>query len=277
MERVLLCLAVATMFLFSGATDLHAQDLTLAVVDCPKTARAGQDLKSLLRLLAANSGESVQKNIALEIVVKKSPLCPKSGRSAAYSPNFYDGVLLRQGREFVSMEPGKPLTITPYGALTIPGDIPVGRTYYLCAVLDPENLVKETNKENNCACCPIKIIGTEESPLITNFVENCLVPGNSLTILGNNFGPETGTVTAMSTSALPIKLSVSFWSDTRVVVLIPNDVRIKDGQRYSITILKHGGSVSSFTAGKSIAICPVLEKIPEPRTVLPPPPLFLYQ
>jgi hypothetical protein len=276
MVRILLYSAVATMFLFSGAINLHAQDLTIAVVDCPKTAKAGQDLRSMLRLLAANTGESVQKDVALEIVLKNSPLCPKLGRPAAYSPNYYDGVLLRQGREFVTVEPGKTLTIAPYGAVTIPGDTPVGRTYYLCAVLDPENLLKETNKENNCACSPIKIIGTEEGPLITRFVESCLVPGNTLTILGNNFGTESGTVSAVSTSGLPINLSVSFWSDTRVVVLIPTDARMKDGQQYTVNIFRKGDHASRFTGGKTISSCPVLEKFPEPGTVRPPLPLFFY-
>lgn len=277
MVRKLLSCAAVAVLLFSGETTLHAQDLAIAVVDCPKTAKAGQDIRSMLRLLATNAGDTVQKDIALEILLKKSPVCSKLGRPAAYSPNYFDGVLLRQGREYVTVEQGKTLTISPYGALTIPGDTPVGKTYYLCAVLDPENLLKETNQVNNCACCPIKIIGTEENPLITRLVERCLLPGGTLTILGNNFGSETGTVTAVSTAGLLINLSISFWSDTRVVVLIPHDSRMKDGLQFTVTILRHGDQTSGFAGGKNISSCPVLLKSPEPGTVRPPPPFFFYQ
>jgi hypothetical protein len=266
MVRILLCLAVTVVFLVAGNTLLHAQDLTIAVVECPKTARAGQDLGSMLRLLVGNTGESVQKDIALKIVLKNNPLCPKKGRPAAYSPMYYDGVLLREGRELVTLEPGKSLTVTPRGAITIPGNTPVGRTYYLCAVIDSEKPQQKDDESNVCACSPIKIIGAEEGPLVTRLAEKCLVPGGTLTILGRNFGPDTGSVSALASSGLSLTLSVSSWSDSRVVARIPSDSRVKEGQQYTISIQRAGDPASISASGMNIGICPAKKTTPAPET-----------
>ena len=277
MTHKMLCLAATMVFLLAGITTLHAQDLTIAVINCPKTAKAGQDLKSTLRLLAANTGDRVQKAITLKIVLKNSPLCPKSSRPAAYSPKYYDGVLLRQGREIVSLDPGKTRTIIPNGANTIPWDTPVGRTYYLCAVIEPENLQKEDNKDTNCACCPIKIIGAEEGPMVVSILEKCVVPGNTLTILGRNFGQESGTVTAVSASGMPVNLSVSSWSDSTVVVRIPSDSRMQEGEQYTLNMMKNGEIDSIPAARQNIGICPTQKKTSSPETTQPTPPLFFQQ
>jgi hypothetical protein len=252
MARGFVHLTVALALLFTGVTILHAQDLSIAVVACPKVAKAGQDLKTTLQLLAANTGESEQKDISVEIVLKKSPLCPNKGRPASYSSQYYDGVLLKEGRMFVTLEPGKTLTITPRGLLTVPWDTPVGKTYYLCAVIDPEKTLKETNEENNCACSPIQIIGAEEGPLVTRIVEQCLVPGSTLTILGKNFGTVQGTVAAVSTSGLHINLTVSSWSGSTVLVRIPDDSRIQEGQQYTFNIKRNGES--ALTGRTSLSV-----------------------
>lgn len=277
MVRKIVCCAVVCASLFSGSPLLQAQDLSIALANCPKTAKAGQDLRSVLQLLAANTGDKTEKNIVLEIVLKSSPLCPKTGRPAAYSPRYYDGVLLRQGHELITLEPGKSLTISPYGANTIPWDTPVGRTYYLCAVIDPGNVLKETSKDNNCACCPIKVIGTETEPQITRLVESCLVPGSTLTILGNNFGAEPGTVSALSTDGSAIKLSVSSWNESMIIARVPNDARMQEGRQYTITVTNRGGQAGKFSGGKNIAICPVKENIPGSGTIRPELPLFFDQ
>ncbi len=277
MARGFVHLTVALAFLFTGTTILHAQDLTIAVVACPKVAKAGQDLKTTVQLLAANTGESEQKDISVEIVLKKSPLCPNKGRPAAYSSQYYDGVLLKEGRMFVTLEPGKTLAISPRGLLTVPWDIPVGRTYYLCAVIDPENKLKETNKENNCACSPIKIIGAEEGPLVTRIMERCLVPGSTVTILGKNFGTAPGTVAAVATSGLQINLTVSSWSNSTVLVRIPDDSRIQEGQQYTFNIKRNGESDSIPTNSQNISVCPTQKQPPQPGTTQFMPPFFYEQ
>lgn len=278
MVRKLLCLAVTVIFLVVGNTLLHAQDLTIAVDECPKTAKAGQDLGSKLRILVANTGERVQKDIVLQFVLKNSPLCPKKGRPAAYSPMYYDGVLLRQGRELVTLEPGKTLNVAPHGAITIPGNTPVGRTYYLCAVLGTEKLQQKTDENSVCACSPIKIIGAEEGPQVTRLVEQCLVPGGTLTILGRNFGPGTGTVTALASSGLSLTLSVSSWNDSTVVARIPSDSRVQEGQQYTISIQRAGDPASISASGMNIGICPAQKSTPSPeagKTQFMPP--FFYE
>jgi len=277
MVRKLLCLLVIMVSLFSGKTILHAQELTIAVADCPKVAKAGQDLGSKLRLLVANTGKSAHKDIPLEIVLKNSPLCPKANRPAAYSPKYYDGVLLRQGREFVTLEQGKSITITPYGAITIPWDTPVGKTYYLCAVIDPENLLKVSNKDTDCACSPIKIIGTEEGPLVARIMENCLVPGRTMTILGRNFGSVSGTVAALSSSGITINLSISSWSDSTVVVQIPNDSRMQEGQQYTVNLIRNGETESIAAGRQVIGICPTEKKTTTPGATQFLPPFFYEQ
>jgi hypothetical protein len=265
MVRKLLCLAVTVVFLVTGNTLLHAQDLSIAVVECPKTAKAGQDLGSMLRILVENTGELVQKDIALKIVLRNSPLCPKKGRPAAYSPMYYDGVLLRQGRELITVEPGKSLTVAPRGAITIPGNTPVGKTYYLCAVIDTEKPQQKADEFNVCACSPIKIIGAEEGPLVTRLAEKCLVPGGTLTILGRNFGPDTGTVSAQASSGLSLTLSVSSWNDSRVVARIPSDLRVQKGQQYTISIQRAGDPASISAIGMNIGICPAKKTTPAPE------------
>lgn len=277
MERIILCFAVTMFFLLAGKTSLQAQDLTIATVDCPKTAKAGQDLKSTLQLLVANTGDRLQKAVTVKLVLKNSPLCPKSNRPAAYSPKYYDGVQLRQGREILSLEPGTTRTIIPHGANTIPWDTPVGRTYYLCAVIEPENPLKGDNKDTNCACCPIKIIGAEEGPVAVSILEKCLVPGKTITILGRNFGPVSGTVTALSTSGITINLPVSSWSDSTVIVRIPNDSRLQDGQMFIVNIMRNGESESISTGRQKIGTCAEPKKTSVPGTTQPMPPLFFEQ
>lgn len=279
MVRRIICSAWAVVFLFMGPTLLLAQDLSVALVDSPKIVKAGQDLAAAMRLEVANIGKKGKEKIALELVLKKNPVCPD--RPAAYSPKYYDGVLLRQGREYLSLAPGKSVTIVPLGANTIPLDTPVGRTYYLCAALDEGNGPRETDDknravENSCDCRPIKIVAAEEGPVVTGFVERCLVPRDSLTILGRNFGPVTGTVTALTDTGMPMNLSVSSWRDSMIVVGIPDDSRMREGAQYTIQVRSSGGAERVAASGNNIGICHEQEKPPVsgPR---PMPPFFPEQ
>ncbi|MDD2338621.1 MAG: IPT/TIG domain-containing protein, partial [Geobacteraceae bacterium] len=130
---------------------------------------------------------------------------------------------------------------------------------------------------SNCACYPIKIIGTEEGPVVASILEKCLVPGSSLTILGRNFGTVSGTITAVSTSGMSINLSVSSWNDSTVVVRIPNDSRMQEGQQYTINIMKNGEIESIPTGRQNIGICPTQKKTIIPGTTQPTPPFFFEQ
>ncbi|MGA7827014.1 MAG: IPT/TIG domain-containing protein [Geobacteraceae bacterium] len=276
MARGFIFIAVSLLFLLTGTTVLQAQDVSIALVASPKVAKAGQDLRSRIQLLVANIGDRKLKDISVEIVLKKSPICPGKTHQAAYSSNYYDGVLLKGGRTVISLDPGKTLTIDPRGALTIPWNTPVGRTYYLCAVIDAENKSKSGNK-NNCSCSPIQIVGSEEGPLVSRIMERCIVPGSTLTILGRNFGTDQGTITLLSASGLPVNISISSWSDSNVVIRIPDDSSIQEGQQYTISI-KKSGETSNISAGRHyISVCPVEKHSPKPKMIQPPPPFFFDQ
>lgn len=267
---------ILTIFLLTGIPVLQAQDLSIAVVTYPKTAKAGQDLHSMIQLLVANNTENTQKNINVAIVLKKSPLCPDKGHPAAYSSRYYDGVLLKEGNIKTSLDPGETQTIKPRGALTIPWDTPVGREYYLCAIIYPESKQKRTNK-NNCACYPLQVIGSENVPQVTRVLERCVTPGNTLTIYGKYFGNDQGTSALISPSGLPVNLSVSSWSDSTVIIRIPNDSSIQEGEQYTLTIRRSGESGSLSAVRLYISVCPVEKRSPQPETIQNPPPFFLEQ
>lgn len=230
------------------------QDLTIKIINCPKSAKAGQDLGSGFQVMATNSGDTAVKDIAVDIVLRKDPSCPSPAPFAVYSPNYSSGVLLKGGREHVSLNPGQTLNVKLNGTNTIPADTPSG-SYYLCAVMDAGNKVKETNEGNNCACCPIRIVAAEAKPEITGYRESCGKKGGNITILGRNFGSKEGKGVALGGHGIHVDLTVISWSDTTIVAQIPNDPRIQEGQWYYAGVERadHGEWLSNIS--KNVTIC----------------------
>lgn len=136
------------------------QDLKLKLIDCPRGAKAGQDLDAGFKVLAINEGDSGVKDIAVDIILRNDNSCAVPAPFAVYSPNYSNGVLLKGGREHVSIQPNSRTNVKLNGSNTIPSDTPSGK-YYLCAVIDAGNKVKEANEKNNCDCCLLKILGKE--------------------------------------------------------------------------------------------------------------------
>jgi len=136
--------------------DQTATDLTVRIKECPKTARPGQDLGTALKIIAINWGLLDVKDVIVDIILKKELTCPVPTSLALYSPHFHDGMLLKGGRQQVFLNAGQKLTIKPNGSTIIPADTPAG-DYFLCAVIDAGNNIKESDKGNNCTCCPLKI------------------------------------------------------------------------------------------------------------------------
>ena len=148
---------------FNLACDQMSSDLTLKIKECPKTARPGQDIGNAFKVKAINRGGISVSDILVDIILKKEPLCPVPAQPAEYSANFHDGVLLKGGRHQVSLNAGQSLALNLNGPNTVPADISPG-DYFLCAVIDAGNKIKESNKENNCSCCPLRIAASAAKP-----------------------------------------------------------------------------------------------------------------
>ncbi len=124
---------------------------------CPKSAAAGQELGTSIQVWVRNQGDVTAKNFSVDLVLSTDTTIPV--KFAVYSPNFSEDVLLQGGREHVNeLLPGKTINVKLNGNNKIPGDTPSG-LFYLGAVVDPGNVVKESNEQNNTAYCPMKIKG----------------------------------------------------------------------------------------------------------------------
>src|SRR5512137_1816611 len=82
-------------------------DLTIAISQCPGTAKPGQALGASFGVKATNGGSVAVKQVGVDIVLKKVPRCGGPVDWAIYSPNYSDGVLLKGGREFVDLDAGE--------------------------------------------------------------------------------------------------------------------------------------------------------------------------
>ncbi len=148
---------------FKMICDQNMPDLTVNIRHSPRTARPGHELGSSIKIKVANHGKLDLKDVAVDIVLKKDNSCPDSMPSTEDSTHFSDGVLLKGGREHVSLKAGQKQEIKLNGTNTIPADTPPG-DYYLCAVVNAGHQIKESNKTINCACSPIKITTAVDKP-----------------------------------------------------------------------------------------------------------------
>jgi hypothetical protein len=152
------------------------------------------------------------------------------------------------------MDAGQTIGVKLNGTNTIPADTPSG-SYYLCAVIDAGNKVKEANEGNNCSCCPIKVAGIEAKPEITGYKEACGKKGSNVTILGKNFGSSKGKGIALGGHSIHVDLNVISWSNTNIVAQIPLDPKIQEGQRYYIGVERTGCTRWLSNINKNITIC----------------------
>lgn len=229
-------------------------DLTVKIKRCPKSAKAGQALGSGFQVVATNSGDTAVKNVAVDIVLRSDTSCPSPAPYAGYSANYSNGVLLKGGREHVSLNAGQTLNVKLNGTNTIPADTPSG-AYYLCAVIDAGNKVTEADEGNNCSCCRLKIAGEEAKPEITGYREKCGKKGANVTILGKHFGAQAGKGVALGGHGIHVNLPVVSWSDTIIVAQIPDDPKIQEGQWYYIGVEKADHSEWLSNISKNITIC----------------------
>ena len=136
---------------------LLGKDLTIQIVQCPKkVVRPGEDLGDGFQVIGKSTFKAPLNSIAVDIILTSKPTYPVPAPYAVYSPNYSDNVLLKGGREHISFTgPGK-VNVKLNGTNTIPADTPPG-DYYLGAVIDAGNKVKERIERNNVSFCTVKV------------------------------------------------------------------------------------------------------------------------
>jgi hypothetical protein len=137
-------------------------DLGIKIRSCPGHVRPGGDLKTI-KVRAFNHGGLDVKDALVELTLRKDSACPVPARKAERSTRFVSGMLIQGGREKVSIRAGQKSDIKFAGPHIIPADTPLG-DYFLCASIDAEDNIKESNEANNCYCCPIKVAPLQQKP-----------------------------------------------------------------------------------------------------------------
>jgi hypothetical protein len=135
-------------------------DLAIILAHCPlPTVMAGQDLGPVLQVAAACLATQPVEGVAIDVFLTKDPNPAKHERQAGYSPQYSDGVLLKDGREMVSFPGNGLLNVPMTGALTIPADTP-GGDYYLGVAIDAAEQVAEADETNNVQYVPVRIVAS---------------------------------------------------------------------------------------------------------------------
>jgi len=149
--------ALMALGLFLATAMIGAQaaaDLT-AEIKCPGSATPGEELGKSIRVIVMNNGQVAAARFAVDIVLSSDTNVPVA--YAAYSANYTEDCLLQGGREHeFDLAAASSRNVTMNGNNRIPADTPPG-IYYLAAVIDPGDEVKESNERNNVAFCRIKI------------------------------------------------------------------------------------------------------------------------
>lgn len=136
---------------------LFKRDLTIKIVQClKKVVKPGESLNASFQVFGRSTFTSPLKNIAVDIILTSKPTYPAPAPLAVYSTSYSDNVLLKGGREHISFTGPGAVEVKLNGSNTIPVDTPPGN-YYLGAVIDAGNKVKESNERNNVYFCRLQI------------------------------------------------------------------------------------------------------------------------
>ncbi|MFC2156096.1 hypothetical protein ACFLRB_06380 [Acidobacteriota bacterium] len=137
---------------------LFRNDLTIKIVTCPKKkVKAGESLGASFQVIAGSTFTSALKDIAVDIILTSNPSYPAPAPQAVYSPNYADNVMLKGGREHISFTGVGKVNVILNGTNIIPTDTPPGN-YFLGAVIDAGNKVREANERNNVFFCELKVL-----------------------------------------------------------------------------------------------------------------------
>ncbi len=153
---VLFVFIIAGNLVFGQMADLKIR------IKCPGKAEAGQDLKQTINVYVTNTGKVAAKNFPVDLIISKDASAPM--QYAVYSAVFKEDALLLGGREFVPyLGPGQTKAVKLYGNNRVPADTPTG-AYFLGAIVDAGNKVRESNERNNMDFCRLKVKGKTIPP-----------------------------------------------------------------------------------------------------------------
>jgi hypothetical protein len=129
----------------------------------PNTVVAGEDIGPQLLLEVTNQGGAMAAGnlgssgagYVVDLVLSSDTVVPSG--YATYSPTWHEDVLLQGGRisNTSDLSPGTSQSYTVGGGL--PPDISAPG-YWLCARVDPGNVVAEENEDNNTYCYLMKVL-----------------------------------------------------------------------------------------------------------------------
>lgn len=147
-------------------------DLT-ASMRYPINVSPGEELGKSVSIIVENNGTIAAKGFNVELVLSSDNKIPV--KPALYLENFSEDILLKDGREKVELlKSGEDITLNLEGSIKIPADTTPGK-YYLGAVIDPENTIKELSEENNVCARFIMINFPAPKRLILDLAETQLI------------------------------------------------------------------------------------------------------
>jgi hypothetical protein len=95
-----------------------------------------------------------------------------------------------------------------------------------------------------------------KKPIITGYAEKCMTMGSKLTILGINFGTEHAKRLLLGGHGISVKLTAISWSDTKIVAMVPHDLRIASDKLYYVGVQQNKpGWLWISNINQSIRIC----------------------
>jgi hypothetical protein len=145
-------------------------DLSIEFRECPvERVFAGEELGDSFILEAKSSFGEDLSDVTVDIFLTSTTDSSFSDKYAVYSENYYDGVLLKGGRENEDFSPNQTLVVDLNGENKIPNDTPAG-FYYIAATIDAGNKIDESNERNNVDYCKIEVVNNSNDDSLQNSV-----------------------------------------------------------------------------------------------------------
>lgn len=206
----------------------------------------GETIGKRVKIVVKNIGKRRTGRFFVDLVLSSDMNVPV--KPAVYSPVYQEDVLLLGGRVNVdNLAPGAVKTLSLPEQSKIPDKIKPG-TYYLAAVADTENVVRESNEANNIAMRRIRVKIPMLYPIVINSVGQTGYWSSGcgsieVNLGGSGFGTVIGNKTVKIGTHTFGASNMEAWLDTGVIVCMPHDFPF--GNRFDIQIMENGHPVSN--------------------------------